>query len=213
MKDRVHRCEKHEPGSNACYTICRCRCYPCSVEATEYRRQLEKEHARGESRKVDAEPVREHVRSLMASRKGGTDGVGLKQIAKVSGVSHGSLYRLIYGKGDRGPSSWVRRETAERVLAVTHADMADGATVPGASTWKRLSQMLDAGFARVELARLITGNRDARALQVSRRRVTVGNARRVAQLHRMWVDGDLEPHGPCSRHHDHDPAEVHADVL
>ena len=210
--DRTHRCDAHQPGSNACYTIHRCRCYPCATEATAYRRQIERERARGLSRKVDAEPVREHVRSLMASRKGGTDGVGLKQIVKVSGVSQGALWKLMYGAPDRpGPSSWVMRKTAERLMAVSHADMADGATVPAASTWKRIDQMLDGGFAKAEIGRLVHGPQ-ARSLQLSRKRVTVGHARRIAQVHKLWRDGELEPHGKCSRFCQHAPEEVHADV-
>lgn len=209
--DRTHRCGRHEPGTNACYALCRCRCYPCSTVATEYRARLEREKAYGTRRMVDAEPVREHVRSLMADGIGDTGGVGLKRIVKVSGVSQGSLWKLMYG-GPSGPSKKVRKETAERLLTVTHADMADGATVPAEGTRRRLNEMLDAGFAKAELGRLVHGP-DARTLQVgSRRRVTVRTARRVAHIHQLWSDGQLEPHGPCSRHHDHEPGDVHADI-
>jgi hypothetical protein len=200
---RQHRCDKdgrgsHGEGTNACYTLCRCRCYRCAGAGTAYRRKLEQEGPQT----VDAEPVREHVRSLMAPKVGSHSGVGLKQIVKVSGVSQGALWKLMYGDPNRGgPSSKVRKTTADRLLAVTRKDAADGADVAAFQTWRKVNQLLDAGFCKAELGRYLTGNPTAKSLQLNRKRVSVANARKVDSLWRRWKAGDIVPRGKTPRHY------------
>lgn len=191
---------RYPHGTHACYVLDGCRCDRCREACRTYERHRGRAQRSGQPVTVDAGPVRAHVRSLMADGRGDNLGaVGLKQIAKVSGVAHGALWKLIYGAPDRaGPSKRVRRDTAERVLAVTRADMADGATVPAEGTWRRVDQMVAAGWAKAAIARHVHGPQ-AVALQLSRRTVTAGNARKVAALHAAWTAGEVEVEGRRGR--------------
>ena len=63
------------------------------------------------------------------------------------------------------------------------------------------------GFTKAELGRYLTGNPDARTLQVGDgRKVTVGHARQVHQLWGRWKDGQIVPRGRRNRHHHRGPA-------
>ena len=214
MPERAHRCDvdhrgSHGPGTHACYSLCGCRCWACVAARSDYERQRRKANAYGQSLMVDAEPVRQHVRNLMCKGKIGAHhkGVGLKRIVKVSGVSQGTLWKLMYGAPDRkGPSRKVRRSTAEKLMAVTLDDMADGATVPGGKTLRQLDEMVAGGFAKAELGRYLSGDPSTASLQVGRSgRVSAGNARKVDELHVRWKAGEIAPRGRWSRHHDGPP--------
>ncbi|WP_300643644.1 hypothetical protein [Nocardioides sp.] len=83
-------------------------------------------------RYADAYPLRLHVQELREA------GMGLKTIAVRSGVSHGALWKLMYGKrqpdGSQTPSRRILRETAEKLYAFdpawsTPLRLADGAVL------------------------------------------------------------------------------------
>lgn len=194
-----HRCTKgnrggHGPGTHACYSLCACRCLDCAIARSDYERARARDNAQGRPLMVDAEPIRAHLRPLMADKPGAHHKtIGLKQISKVSGVSQGALWKLLYGKDGR-PTRKVRRATAEKLLAVGLADMADSSTVPAGPTWRRIDEMLEAGWTKRALGRHIQGP-NAATLQLSPRRVTVANARKVAALHAAWKNGELEVQG------------------
>src|SRR4051812_1680110 len=115
MTDRAH-------GTRAKYVLEKCRCEPCTAANREYVRASSQ---RAAPAYVDAGPARRHITELRDA------GVGLKTVAKAAGVSHGALSKLVYGETARGgkPTKRIRPETMERILAVTPADVADGATV------------------------------------------------------------------------------------
>lgn len=112
-----HKIANHQHGQRATYVLDRCRCEPCSKANAEAETWRERQKAYGRYHKyLPASPVREHVRALMDA------GVGLKRISKVSGVAHGSLWKLVYGKrqadGTQVPSIRVLRSTAEKLYAI-----------------------------------------------------------------------------------------------
>lgn len=180
-------------GTNARYALNRCRCDECR----EARRQYEHERSsRIEPAFVGADPARQHVRELMAA------GVGLKQIAKISQVPHGTLWKLIYGVKGRGPSKRVRKVTQDRLLAVTPRDRAGGARIDAAPTWALIDEMVAAGVPKVRIAQHI--GQQGPGLQLSRRLVTGRNATAVADLHRRWRDGKLQ----LARHDRHGNSRV-----
>jgi hypothetical protein len=161
-----------EHGTHARYVVDRCRCDRCRAATREYER---KRRARIEPAYVAAGPARRHVEELRAA------GVGLKQVAKAAGLPHGTLSKLIYGDSARGmaPSKRVRPATAERILAVTPADIADGARVPAGPTWEHVERLVAAGVPRVRIAERIG---QTRALQLGRQWVQARHAREIAAM-------------------------------
>lgn len=181
-----------EHGTLACYTFGPnpggdhrngCRCRPCRDAKNAYELNRQRMQNRPDMvwmPYVPAGRARRHVRWLS------TQGVGLKTIVKRSGVSQGSLWKLMYGKKDAAgrmvPSKRVRPETEAKILAVTPDAAADGARVDGAATWQLIDDLLARGFYRSWLARqldVLVSNLYRRGPQVS-----AGFARRVAALHR-----------------------------
>lgn len=167
-------------GEYAGYKLDRCRCTECKNANSAYGR----ERALGvDVAYVGADPVRKHIAELAAA------GVGLKQVAKVSGVSHGSLWKIVYGAPNRGPSKRVRKATADAVLAVTPRDAADGAKVPAGPTWKLIDEMIAAGVPKVRIAEAI--GQAGPGLQLGRLCVSGRQARAVHGLHTMWRYGQI----------------------
>lgn len=171
----------YEHGTHARYVINKCRCDDCRAANRAY----ENERARRiEPAYVAAGPARQHVTELMAA------GVGLKRIAQVARVPHGTLSKLIYGMPDRAPSKRVRKATLDKILAVTPADAAPGAKVPAGPTWALVDEMVAAGVPKSRIA--VELGQTGPALQLGRRTVTSRNARAVADLHARWRAGDIE---------------------
>lgn len=149
-----HKIANHQHGTYAAYTLDSCRCLPCSHAASEYEIDRQKRHAYGRFTTYSpAEPVRQHVRDLM------TAGIGLKTIAKRSGVSQGSLWKLVYGKrkadGTQTPSHRVKQATADRLLALDPNDtslLADGAQVDALITRRKLQALVALGWSQAKLA-------------------------------------------------------------
>lgn len=173
--------ESHrEHGTHVKFVIDKCRCDDCRRANTAYER---KRRARIEPAYVSATPSRRHIEGLRAA------GVGLKTIAKRSGVSHGALSKLMYGTTTRRPSKRIRRETEAKILALTAADAADRAKIDAAPTWVLLDEMIAAGAPKSAIA-LALGTKGP-GLQLGRDEVTASNARKVAELHAAWCAGTV----------------------
>lgn len=175
--DRVHgthNCYVH--GPDRAFTGRGCRCEPCRQANTAY----ERERARRVTPAfVGAGEVRRHLAELADA------GLGLKTVAKRSGVSHGALSKIVYGhrRADgttRPPSKRIRVETRDRLLSVTPADAADGAKVPAERTWEHIGTLLGRGWTKAAIARGI--GQTGPGLQLSRSEVSARNARAVRAL-------------------------------
>jgi hypothetical protein len=167
-------------GTHAKYAVDRCRCAPCRQAQRGYNRNRIRQMSRPDGiwcPYVDAEPTREHVQWLA------TCGVGIKTVAKLSGVPHGSLSKLMYGDRARGmaPSRRVRPVTASRILAVMPNHAAGAQQISAAPTWRLLDDLIGRGWSRSELARRLGFKTPA--LQISRRAVRASTARKVERLH------------------------------
>jgi len=128
-KPCFHKQVTHQHGTRACYCLDACRCTPCSEAnaAAESERQRLKAYGRYH-KYVDAYPVRLHLAELKEY------GIGLKTVARISGVGNGTLTKIWYGTyADTGrgherhteggqlvrqPNRRVLRTTAERIYAV-----------------------------------------------------------------------------------------------
>lgn len=187
-----HKKANHQHGTRACYVLDRCRCQPCSKANSDAETSRERQKAYGRYNKyVNAMPVREHVAELRAA------GMGLKTIAKRSGVAHGALWKLVYGKklsdGSQTPSRRVLRETAEKLYALdpTWSEqplaLADGAILSmedSAPTFRRLQSLVCLGWSMSALGRRLGIQYGTNVIPIVKgeRRVTVGTARKTEQL-------------------------------
>lgn len=130
---------------------------------------------------VDATRAREHVQSLLAAN------MGPVQIAKVSGVPHGAISKLLYGDYGRGmaPSKRIRRETETKLLAVeaTVDTLADAALMPALGTVRRIQALHALGWPLSEIARRIGVYRASLDRTLKAAQVQAGTARRVRDLY------------------------------
>lgn len=173
MAERPH-------GSHAKYAIEQCRCDQCRQAQREYNRRRVRAIARPDEiwcPYVDADPVREHIEWLASC------GIGLKSLAKLAGVPHGTLSKLIYGDPARrmAPSKRVRPATAHKITAVMPQHATGAQRVPAAPTWRLLNELIALGWSRAELARRL--GHQGPGLQINKRRVLASTARQVEQLH------------------------------
>ncbi len=153
-RDCGHPVAHHEHGTRNAYVLDRCRCRACRDANSARQRQVDKLKAYGQFDPfVDAEPVRRHVRELMAA------GMGWQRAARLAKVSSGAMTKLLYGKTNddgirRPPTRRVRRETAERILAV-RADLellGAKAVVDATGARRRLRALVAHGWSMRQLA-------------------------------------------------------------
>lgn len=127
-KPCLHKQANHQHGTRACYVLDRCRCHPCAKANSEAETWRERQKAYGRYHKyVTAEHVRAHLTELSEY------GIGLKRVAALSGVSTGTLSKIMFGVyADTGtgggrngagvrvrePSRRVLRSTAEKIYAI-----------------------------------------------------------------------------------------------
>lgn len=148
-----HKQVVHEHGTYVCYVLDRCRCAPCAEARSDWESNDRRQKAYGRwDNLVDAGPARAHIEALAEQ------GMGLKRVVAVSDVTHGQLWKLIYGKrqadGTRVPSKRIRKDTEARILAVT-LDLADGARVPSHGTRRRLQALVCLGYSQAILGQRI----------------------------------------------------------
>lgn len=142
-----HKHAQHVHGTHATYVLDACRCLPCSSANSAYEKRRARLHAYGRFNDwTAAAPVRTHIEQLLAA------GVGLKRIAAVSGCSHGTLSKLVYGSRGRPPSRRVHVRTAGRVLAVTAEQHAPGARVPAMGSTRRVQALIAIGYSASAIA-------------------------------------------------------------
>lgn len=183
--------DSHRPhGTRAKYVVEKCRCEPCCDDNREKARDRQRAMRRPDEAwmpYVPAGPARRHIRELMAQ------GVGPKSIAKLAGVPHGAISKLLYGnyKG-RGPSKRIRPATAAKILAVTVEQATGAQKIPAGPTWRLLDDLLARGFTRCWIASEILGH-ETKSLQIRHDLVRASTARKVEALHRRLEDVAAPP--------------------
>lgn len=150
-----------------------CRCEACRVANRLYERERAR---RIEPAYVGAEPAREHMRMLSEH------GIGLRTVARLSGVSNGALSKLMFGSSTRGtpPSKRIRRAALEAILAVTPSQGADGSRLPAGPTLAGVERLVAAGMPKARIAERL--GQVGPGLQLGSDFVTRRNARIVAAL-------------------------------
>lgn len=173
-------------GTYVKYVQERCRCEPCRRANREYETRRVRAIARPDEAwvpYVPAGPARRHLERLAEQ------GVGLKSVTKITGLSHGTLSKLIYGDPKRRmkPSKRIRPETARKILAVRLEDAAGAQKIDAAATWRMLDELIARGWPKSHLAELIVGP-NARSLQIQRTLVRASTARKVEQVYAAIKD-------------------------
>lgn len=141
---------------------------------------------------VDAEPVREHLRKVMA------EGMPLTGICERLNLPHtSSLQHLMYGRGPYGPGHQVRRETAELILAYWPSldDFPDGSRIDPTGTRRRVQALGVHGWPRHWMARQIGMSESPFKRALNKERVTARIARAVAGLYDEWWNRDPLEYG------------------
>lgn len=199
-KPCFHKQADHQHGTRACYVLDRCRCEPCAAANSQAETERVRLQAYGRYHKyVDAYPVRLHLAELAAY------GIGLKQVAKVSGVSTGTLSKLVFGVYDstgtgggchgpgelvRPPSRRVLRRTAERIYAVEPipanlgAGQVDHERTPIART--HLRALVALGWSMSELGRRLGMRHERNAvtlIEEDERLIQRGTVDKIEQLY------------------------------
>lgn len=197
----------HEHGTRLAYVRDRCRCDECRGAATAAERARRRQKAYGRyGGLIDAEPARQHVRTLMAS------GIGMKQITRLGGPSGGVMCKLMYGQPlpdgtRRPPSRRITPRVADSIFAIipeTRA-LAGGALVDGTGTRRRVQALVVLGWSLSKIARMVGWNvSNFGGMVNSQRQVTASTARRIADLYeQLWdtrpVENDHQSRQAASR--------------
>jgi hypothetical protein len=167
-----------------CCTMSRCKNPECRATHAAYERHRTRMIAYGRWQPfVDAEPVRAHVRRLMA------DGLSRRRIAELADVTETTVIRLLYGQADRPPSRKIRTENARALLTVESGREILGPTalIDGTGTRRRLQALVAQGWSRSRLAEQLGNNYQVVGRYMVRDRVTASTARAVRGLYdRLW---------------------------
>ena len=180
-----HPRAKHQHGTRAAYVRDQCRCRGCTIANTAASNQMHRERAFGRwAPYVDAAQARQHIQVLRDV------GIGVDQIAKLAGLSSSHLRGLIY-PSSRGkpPFQKVRRETAERILAVPADDTSRAANshVDATGTRRRLQALVTVGWAQAWLARELHRSPANLRRSMTSESVTARTAQLVNDMYeRLW---------------------------
>lgn len=142
---------QHKHGTRTAYVVDKCRCTDCPAAATEYARVQRRAtlYGRYDSGRVDAEPVREHLRYLM------DNGISVKRTAALTGLASSAVSAILYGRSERGHAPYPRvlKTTADKILAITPTleNMAPGQVVDGTGTGRRLQALVAIGWSMSRL--------------------------------------------------------------
>lgn len=171
----------HRPhGTRAKYVAEECRCPGCRAANTDYARERDRARHRPDGpgpAYVPAGRVREHLCWLR------DEGVGLRRVAEVSGVSRSIVSNIVHQRQRR-----LRPETGQRILAVGPRHAASASLVDAAATWALIDQLVAQGHTRAFLAAQLGSRARVPALQLGTHQVRASTARAVEDLHRRLLD-------------------------
>lgn len=169
-----------------------CKCLTCMNRWRDYKAHVARQTAYGRWQPlVDAEPVRAHVRQLMAA------GIGIARIAELAGVSQPTIGHLLYTKGEQAPTRRMQRAKAAAVLAVrpTRDALADGAQIDATGTRRRLQALIAMGWTQGAIARHLGMHPRPVSTLVHTRKVTASTARRITAAYDQLWNADPLKHG------------------
>lgn len=190
-----HPVATHYHGTLACYNLDLCRCDDCRGANRRYEKLRSSwvgEFPKVQPPLVDAAPVVEHVTRLM------DQGMGMKRIGEVAGVSPSVIGNVVYGRGgsEARAAERLRRETAEKVLAV-ELDLADGAKVPKAEAVRIVKELRARDWSKSAIAKRLGSD----TFQFAKGPfVQAGTLRALRKL--LLEPVPLRKHGPTGKMYD-----------
>lgn len=175
-----------------------CRCNNCMELRREWERARHRHIGYGTWEPfTDAQPVREHLRSLMAA------GATLRSIAAAADYDHGHVGRILWAADGEKPRARVGHETAARILAVTldQVGISDFTPVDPTGTLRRLRALVATGRPVARIACDIGYSASAvQHILWEQSRVTSGFATRVATRYDELKNLDPETDGVPARY-------------
>lgn len=168
------------PHGYARYKCDGCRCYTCAFAVSQYRLHVEKEQRKGTWQPfTDAEPVRKHVRKLMAA------GIGRRRVAELGQVSGACITKLLYGQRGNGPTKQMRPATAQRLLSIPIAESskAPSALVNSVGVHRRIQALAAMGWSLTLQAEHIGWAVNNLALMLKRPLVASSTAELVKEMY------------------------------
>lgn len=165
---------RHPHGVRVRY-MAGCRCLKCRMANTNYETARARARAAGDwNGIVDAAPARQHIRQL--SRQG----VGYKLVAEAADLPTSLVFGIRTGERPR-----ARARTVRKILEVNHACRGDAALVSAKSTWRRIEALLEEGYTKAGLAKML--GYKSPALQFRRDKVTVRTRAKVERLYQRLM--------------------------
>jgi hypothetical protein len=160
------------PHGNRLRYMAGCKCFRCRRANSNYERKRQAARLAGDwNGIVKAARAREHLQKLASL------GIGRRAVGEATDISDSILHGIRLGR-----RPYLRARTERKILAVTPAIRADHSLVPASRAWRLLEELLEEGYTKKALAKLM-GYR-SHALQLRRDRITARNERRVLTLHR-----------------------------
>lgn len=160
------------------YRLEGCRCYRCGFEKSLYDEDRRKQIIAGTWQPfVDAEPVRAHVRSLMAA------GVGRRRIAVLAGCADSRIRFLLNGRPGKPPQSRIRPALAEKLLWICADAHAPGTSVDATGTKRRIQALACLGHTLTGQAARLGLSTGSYAVLLDRDRVRRSTADKVRVLY------------------------------
>ena len=142
----------HEHGTRVAYVKDRCRCEDCTTASRVAEQKRRRARLYGiDAGLVDAQPVRDHLAVLSEA------GIGYKRASELAGVSLTVVQTILYHHPDRpdaGPAKRVKRETAEKILAVQPLldHVRDHTPVPSRGAARRIQALVARGWSQAKIA-------------------------------------------------------------
>lgn len=166
-----------------------CRCPHCRTAQRDYMRHRARQQAYGQwAGLVDADPVRSHIRTLIAA------GTPTTTIARLTGVSRETVGHLLWGvpSQQRPPTRTMQPGNAARLLACRQAPPR---IVPALGTRRRTQTLFAAGWTYPAQAHRLGWTPGALYKQTCRDRILAVHAHAITTLY-LELAYAPEPVGP-----------------
>lgn len=142
----------HTHGTRVAYVKDRCRCEDCTTASRIAEQKRRRARLYGiDAGLADAQPIRDHLAILSEA------GVGYKRASELAGVSLTVVQTILYHHPDRphaGPAKRVKRDTAEKLLAVQPVleNARDHTPVQSRGAARRIQALVARGWSQAKLA-------------------------------------------------------------